>query len=65
MTILINDKQHQTEASTLAALAEELQLPRTGVAMAVDMQMVQRDDWATTALTEGAKVFIIKAACGG
>ncbi len=55
----------ETGAKTLAKLAAELQLPDKGVAMALDMQMVQRQQWEQTFLTEGCSVLIIKAACGG
>lgn len=65
MTIKVNGKTMETGAKTLAKLAAELQLPDKGVAMALDMQMVQRQQWEQTFLTEGCSVLIIKAACGG
>lgn len=65
MIIQINNQDRQTEARSLQALADELQLPQKGVAVAVDNQMVPRSNWADTALHEGARIVIIKAACGG
>ena len=65
MTININNKSTETSASTLSQLAEELNLPAQGVAMAINNKMIQRSEWADTALTEGANVIVIKAACGG
>ena len=65
MNIWINDRQIQTQALNLGQLAAELQLPAKGVAVAVDNAMVPRTQWDATALTEGAKVVVIKAACGG
>ena len=65
MKILINDKETDTFVSTLAALAEELNLPAKGVAVAVGGKMVPRTEWADAALHEGDKVIIINAACGG
>ena len=46
-------------------LSEELELPRQGVAVAVNNKMVPRTEWEQYALAEGMSVVIIKAACGG
>lgn len=65
MNIYINNKQTETKALSLAELAEEMNLPERGVAMAVGTRMVQRAQWGTTTLSEGDSIIIIKAACGG
>ncbi|MCD8291584.1 MAG: sulfur carrier protein ThiS [Prevotella sp.] len=65
MEIKINDKATQTKAATLQELADELSLPVKGVAMAVGNKMVRREEWASTPLTNGSEVIIIKAVCGG
>ncbi len=65
MKVIINNKEHQTEAATLAALADELGLPATGVAVAVGEEMVPRTTWADYALTEGLQLIVIRAASGG
>ena len=65
MNVQINNQDHQTEARNLQDLAIELQLPQKGVAVASDNQMIPRGSWAQTALQEGARIVIIKAACGG
>ena len=65
MNVQINNQDHQTEARNLQDLAIELQLPQKGVAVATDNQMIPRGSWAQTALQEGARIVIIKAACGG
>lgn len=65
MTIQINNKATETKARTIAELATELGLPQKGVAIAVANTMVPREEWETTALTEGDSVVIIKAAFGG
>ena len=65
MTIQINNKPTEAKASNIAELATELGLPQKGVAIAVANTMVPREEWETTALTEGASVVIIKAAFGG
>ncbi len=65
MKIFLNNKETETGAGTLAALVESLGLPAAGVAAAVESRLVPRAAWAETPLAEGAKVTIIKAACGG
>jgi sulfur carrier protein len=65
MNITINNKPATTAATSLQALADELSLPSTGVAVAVGNQMVPRSAWATTPLSEGADIVIIRAVCGG
>jgi sulfur carrier protein len=65
MNVQINNQDRQTEARNLQDLAIELQLPQKGVAVAIDNQMIPRGSWAQTALQEGARIVIIKAACGG
>ena len=65
MNITVNNKQVVTEATTLLALSEELNLPEKGVAVAIGNQMIPRSEWVTTAISEGVSVIIIKAACGG
>ncbi len=65
MKILINNKETDTGAATVQELADELSLPKSGVALALGGKMVQRAQWADTPLREGNSVIIIKAACGG
>lgn len=65
MNIYINNKQTETAARSLTELATELNLPERGVAMAVGTQMVLREQWDDTKLSDGDSVIIIKAACGG
>lgn len=65
MRININNKTTDTAATTLEELAQQMALPEKGVAMALGTKMVQRAQWAETALNEGDSVIIIKAACGG
>lgn len=65
MNIKINNKDTETNATTLLALAAEMELPEKGVAVAIDNKMVPREDWERTLLSEGTNIIIIKAACGG
>lgn len=65
MKIIINNKSTETNAANVAELVKELSMPDRGVAVAIDMQMVQRTDWEATTLKENDDVTIIVAACGG
>ncbi len=65
MQVFVNNKEVATEATNLSELISQLGLPAQGVAAAVDNKMVPRTEWDSFALSEGAKVTVIKAACGG
>lgn len=65
MKVTINNKETETQAKTIRDLAQELDLPATGVAVAISNEMVPRDEWENTIITEGADIVIVKAFCGG
>ena len=65
MKVNINKKSTETSATTVQQLAEELNLPAKGVAVAIDNTMVPRSEWATTGIKDGADIVIVKAFCGG
>ena len=65
MKVTINNKETETQAKTIRELAQELDLPSTGVAVAISNEMVPRDEWENTIITEGADIVIVKAFCGG
>ncbi len=65
MKVNINNKETETQALNVKQLAEELNLPATGVAVAINNNMVPRDEWETTKILEGADIVIVKAFCGG
>lgn len=65
MKVTINNKETETQAKTIRELAQELDLPATGVAVAISNDMVPRDEWENTIITEGADIVIVKAFCGG
>lgn len=65
MKVTINNKETETQAKTIRELAQELDLPATGVAVAISNEMVPRDEWENTNITEGADIVIVKAFCGG
>lgn len=65
MKVTINNKETETQAKTIRELAQELDLPATGVAVAISNEMVPRDEWENTIIAEGADIVIVKAVCGG
>lgn len=65
MKVNINNKETETQALNVKQLAEELNLPAKGVAIAISNSMVPRNDWKQTPIAEGADIVIIKAFCGG
>ncbi|MBO5250880.1 MAG: sulfur carrier protein ThiS [Bacteroidaceae bacterium] len=65
MKLRVNDKEVETGATTLSQLSQELDLPATGIAVAVNQRMIPRNNWNTHPLNEGDSIIIIKAVCGG
>ena len=48
MKVNINNKETETQALNVKQLAEELNLPAKGVAIAISNSMVPRNDWEQT-----------------
>lgn len=66
MKIKINNKEVTlTDGATIKGIADEQQLPATGVAIAVNNDMVPREQWSNTAVKDGDDIVILKAFCGG
>ncbi|MDO4462585.1 MAG: sulfur carrier protein ThiS [Bacteroidia bacterium] len=65
MNVIINGEPTQFTGSTVAELAQELQLPEKGVAIARGTQMIPRSEWNTTVVNDNDSLIIIRAACGG
>ena len=65
MKVTINNKETETQAKTVKELAQELELPAAGCAVAISNEMVPRDEWENTIIAEGAEIVIVKAFCGG
>lgn len=61
----MNSKEVETQATVLSDLATELQFPEKGVAVGVNNVVVPRAKWAEKALSDGDKIVMIKATCGG
>ncbi len=67
MDIEINGRHIQLpqRCNTLGDLLRSLELNGTGQAVAVNNRVVPRSGWEDFPLTEGMKITIIKAVCGG
>lgn len=66
MIIKVNNKEMElSEPLSLQQLAETLQMPEKGVAVAINNQMIPRTKWSEAILQENDQVVVIKAACGG
>lgn len=65
MKVKINNSEVDVQATTVAQLAAERQLPEKGVAVAINNEMVPRTEWDSHAVKEGDDIVILKAFCGG
>ena len=65
MKIKVNNKEVETGANNLLQLSQQLELPQTGIAVAVNNHMVPRSEWEHFVLHEEDELIIIKAVCGG
>ena len=68
MTILVNGEARELPRGiTVRGLLDVLDVPggASGVAIAVDAEVVPRGEWDATELDEGARVEILRAVQGG
>ena len=66
MTINVNHHpKHIKNNATVQELIEELSIKATGIAIAINNQVVQKDIWHLQPLQENDQVTIIQATQGG
>lgn len=66
MHVLINGEQCELAAgASVAEALSALGLPGSGVAVAVDGEVVRRSAWPSTPLAEGARLEVLTAVQGG
>ena len=65
MKLSVNNKEVEPGANYLLQLSQQLELPQTGIAVAVTNRMVPRSEWEHFVLYENDELIIIKAVCGG
>lgn len=66
MRIRVNGEEKEVAGGlTVAGLLASLELPPTGLAVALNMEVIRRGDYAGTSLSEGDEVEIVRAVGGG
>ena len=65
MKLLVNDMPHEFLGETLEDLVLELGKNQQGIAIAIDLKVIPKSMWASTALTEHSQVFIFESIAGG
>lgn len=66
MIVIINDIPTKVEPrTTIDDVAQMNNINTSGVAIALNGKIVNRNNWSITELTEGDNIIIIKAAYGG
>jgi sulfur carrier protein len=64
--VWINGAEHElAEPADIAAALRALGAPSSGVAVAVDGEVVPRADWPLVSLDDGARVEVLTAVQGG
>ena len=65
MEVILNGTKTATQATTLAELIEERQIPPAGTAVAVGARIVRNSEWEKIPLEEGIEITLIRATQGG
>ncbi|MDR1675234.1 MAG: sulfur carrier protein ThiS [Tannerella sp.] len=66
MTVFLNDKPHEVaEGTSLAALVERLGLKPQGIAVAINYEVIPKDQWTDTLLSDRTELMLIQAISGG
>lgn len=66
MNVIVNDNALIVpDNSTLQALAEQIELPQEGVAIAINEEICPRNCWEQRALKANDQILIIRAYQGG
>ncbi|MDR1122316.1 MAG: sulfur carrier protein ThiS [Dysgonamonadaceae bacterium] len=66
MTILLNDKKYEVaEGTSLATFIASLGLKQQGIAVAIDYEVIPKDRWADTVLSDQLELMLIQAVSGG
>ncbi|MDR1866318.1 MAG: sulfur carrier protein ThiS [Bacteroidales bacterium] len=66
MNIRLNDKQYEVaEGASLALFIESLGLQPQGIAVAIGDEVIPKEQWAETILSDNADVMLIHAVSGG
>lgn len=65
MEVFLNGVKTPTQASNLSELIAEQSIVTAGLAVAIGMRIVRRDEWDATPVTDQAEITLIRATQGG
>lgn len=66
MILILNDKSYEVADNiTLAAFLESLEIKPHGIAIAIQNQVIPKNKWAETILTDKQELMLIHAVSGG
>ncbi|MDR1667923.1 MAG: sulfur carrier protein ThiS [Bacteroidales bacterium] len=66
INVTVNEKKHELkEGVSLASLLDGLGLKPPGIAVAVGEEVIPRESWANTLLSDGMDILVIHAVSGG
>lgn len=66
MNVTVNGTPHDVPAGcTVAGLLDRLEMPKTGVAVAMDGAVLPRGQWVDAPLTDGSAIEVLTAVQGG
>ncbi|TDN95466.1 sulfur carrier protein [Salegentibacter sp. 24] len=66
ITVNLNNTAHNLNSpSNLQDLLKQLDISEKGIAVAVNNQIISKNDWNRRELTEGENILIIRATQGG
>ncbi|MCL2327418.1 MAG: sulfur carrier protein ThiS [Bacteroidetes bacterium] len=64
--ITLNDKVYKLAAHTsVANFIASLELPTKGIALAIDYEVIPKEQWADVQLSDGNELMLIHAVSGG
>ena len=65
MNYTVNGEILSSESSRIIDLINELKMPQSGIAIAVNNEVISKNDWREYMLQENDKILIITATQGG
>jgi sulfur carrier protein len=65
MNIKLNGEAHQTSSRTIAELLAEMGIPRQGVAVEVNLNIIKKAEYESFALNEGDSIEVVNFVGGG
>lgn len=66
MVVKLNDKSYEvTQDTTLDMFIRSLDIQLQGVAIAIDYEVIQKNQWTSIKLKDGMELMMIQAVSGG